>query len=238
MKRLLLLATPVILALAGCAAQPPKNLDAPVVVKTATQGDAVIAAGAATKPSVKVDFKDNPDVAAQFERDFAEKGYSTAVDAASADVVISIDSGYSFQKPHARRHAMSLGKLLAHKDIKPHLDDAAEKSTRTTSLTLQNFSMTPGAFLGTSIFQAIGEVSGLRGGFNRALVGDERGICLTSCDQWHTYDQRLVLKATVTPRGSTASDVTTTSTVMHERLVPIEMYLDARTKLLAALAGS
>ena len=45
MKRLLLLATPVILALAGCAAQPPKNLDAPVVVKTATQGGAVIAAG-------------------------------------------------------------------------------------------------------------------------------------------------------------------------------------------------
>ena len=37
------------LALAGCAAQPAKNLDAPVTVKTTTEGQFVLAAAQAGK---------------------------------------------------------------------------------------------------------------------------------------------------------------------------------------------
>ena len=226
------------LALAGCAAQPAKNLDAPVTVKTTTEGQFVLAAAQAGKPTVKVDFKDNPELGAQFERDLASKGYPTAADVADADVVIDIDSAFAFKKPQARQRVLSVGKLFAHQDVKPHLDNEAERATRTTGFNPQNIGMATDLFIGTSIFRAIAEMTGIRGGINKALVGDERGVCLANCEKWHVYNQRLVLKANVKQRGGATSGVNTVSTTEHERLVPIELYEDARSKFLTALTGS
>lgn len=36
---------------------------------------------------------------------------------------------------------------------------------------------------------AIGEATGIKGGFNKALTGDARGICLSRCDDWNKVNQ-------------------------------------------------
>lgn len=243
MKRIALIAAAFVVALAGCAAQPAKNLDAPVLVNTSTTGASFIDGKALNKPSIKVEFKDSQKLSALIEQELAAKGFAPAPDGAMADIHISIESGYAFQKPRTRRQVLSMGKLFEHESMKAYLDDRAEKSTRTTSFNVHTTGMaatgalSTGVFVGASVTQAIVEMTGIRGGFNKALVGDERGLCLGTCDKWHIYDQRLILKATLTEASGRTVDITATSTVEHERLVPIELYEDARSKLLTALAG-
>ena len=38
---------------------------------------------------------------------------------------------------------------------------------------------------------AIGEATGIEGGFNKALTGDPRGICLSRCDDWNKVNQAV-----------------------------------------------
>ena len=38
---------------------------------------------------------------------------------------------------------------------------------------------------------AIGEATGVKGGFNKALTGDARGICLSRCDDWNKVNQAV-----------------------------------------------
>jgi hypothetical protein len=54
-----------------------------------------------------------------------------------------------------------------------------------------NATVTPfwrGLYL-ANMASAIGEATGIKGGFNKALTGDARGICLSRCDDWNKVNQ-------------------------------------------------
>lgn len=40
---------------------------------------------------------------------------------------------------------------------------------------------------------ALGEVTGIKAGFNKALTGDPRGICLSRCEDWNKVNQTVYL---------------------------------------------
>ena len=44
---------------------------------------------------------------------------------------------------------------------------------------------------------AIGEATGIKGGFNKALTNDARGICLSRCDDWNKVNQAVYVWITL-----------------------------------------
>ena len=45
----------------------------------------------------------------------------------------------------------------------------------------------------SNMASALGEVTGIKAGFNKALTGDPRGICLSRCEDWNKVNQTVYL---------------------------------------------
>ena len=134
----------------------------------------------------------------------AAKGFTITQDKAEAKAVltfrgdIALLGGPTFTK----------GVKVAIGDaVEKSLLDAKEKGNLTQSDVVQTVAavainkagfsaaITPfwqGLFL-SNMASALGEVTGIKAGFNKALTGDPRGICLSRCDDWNKVNQTVYL---------------------------------------------
>lgn len=76
----------------------------------------------------------------------------------------------------------------------------------------------------TSMAESIGNSTGFRGWFNKTLVGDPRGVCLSRCEDWNKADQTVYLRVKVSGGGS-EQEVRSVSKLHSETLAP-EMVIE------------
>jgi len=77
--------------------------------------------------------------------------------------------------------------------------------------------------------------------FKRAIdqhdVSEKIPVPAGACDTWHVYKQDMALAATLTRKDGQDSVVRAISKVEHERLLPVELFEETRSKLVSALAN-
>ncbi len=80
----------------------------------------------------------------------------------------------------------------------------------------------------------LGEATGVKGAFNKALTGDPRGICLSRCEDWKKVDQSAY--AFVTLVGSDGKQsMRVLAKAFSETLAPEEVVAEALTKAMGAI---
>lgn len=261
-SRRLLVVAPAVALLLGCAANPPPaRLDAPVVLSSKSSGMSQLEVVTETpKPKLEVTFEDSPRLTRQMAAALAQRGFEIVNDTQVVpDFKVRFRGTYSFQKQLARREVVSVGKLFSDDRMKEAVD-ALQSGVTKVSRSGSNLSvdyagltgkLSSSAYGGALLIDILADVTGARGGFNKALVGDERGVCIPipagACDKWQQYKQQMVLQAFVNrpddpvdePRKLQAlrklEIVTDTD---HERLVPVEMLAESEVKLLELVAPS
>ena len=71
----------------------------------------------------------------------------------------------------------------------------------------------------TGMASAIGEATGLKGSFNKALTGDARGVCLSRCEDWNKVNQTVYLWIGL-QAGDIKSEVRVSTKVFSEIVAP------------------
>lgn len=81
----------------------------------------------------------------------------------------------------------------------------------------------------------LGEATGVRGAFNKALTGDPRGICLSRCEDWNKVKQTAYAFVTlVAPEGR--QEIRVLASVTSETLAPEEVIDEALLRAVGALS--
>ena len=199
-------------------------------------------------PPIHVEFEGNPELARVMQASLAAAGFPIAPDASTAEFRVLFSSYFSFDRSRTKRQTVSVGKLLADQRMASTLSSIAELGTRgyrdvnlsVNLLLLPSFGV-PGVVTGltSDILEIISDLSGLRGGLNKALVGDARGVCIPirpgACDRWKVYSQRVTVRAAMFARDGDVQEINLSVSTEHERLMPVELFMDAQSKIIAAL---
>lgn len=134
----------------------------------------------------------------------AAKGFTITRDKADAKAVLTF-----------RGDIALLGGPTFTKGVKVAIGDAVEKSLRDAKgndnptrsdvvQTVAAVAINKAGFVGaitpfwqglylSNMASALGEATGIKGGFNKALTGDARGICLSRCEDWDKVNQTVYL---------------------------------------------
>lgn len=81
--------------------------------------------------------------------------------------------------------------------------------------------------------EVLGDPTGGRGAFNKALTGDPRGICLSRCEDWNKVKQTAYAFVSLTgPDGR--QDIRVMATATHEALAPEEVIDEALARAVSA----
>lgn len=80
----------------------------------------------------------------------------------------------------------------------------------------------------------LGDATGVRGAFNKALTGDPRGICLSRCEDWKKVKQTAYAFVTLTTTEG-RQEVRVLATADQEALAPEEVIDEALTRAMAAV---
>ena len=132
------------------------------------------------------------------------KGFTITQDKANAKAVLTF-----------RGEIALLGGPTFSKGVKVAIGDAVEKSLRDAKdndnptrsdvvQTVAAVAINQAGFVGaitpfwralylSNMASALGEATGIKGGFNKALTGDARGICLSRCEDWNKVNQTVYL---------------------------------------------
>lgn len=146
----------------------------------------------------------SPALSARLAAALASKGFSIATDKASAKAALIF-----------RGDITLLGGPNFPKGIKVGIGDAVEKSLQAAKdaggatradvvQTVAALAINKAAFDAavspfwrglalSGMATAIGESTGLKGSFNKALTGDARGVCLSRCEDWNKVNQTVYL---------------------------------------------
>ena len=82
--------------------------------------------------------------------------------------------------------------------------------------------------------EVLGDATGVRGAFNKALTGDPRGICLSRCEHWNKVKQTAY--AFVSFTGPDArQDIRVMATATSETLAPEEVIDEALSRAVRAI---
>ena len=82
--------------------------------------------------------------------------------------------------------------------------------------------------------EVLGDATGVRGAFNKALTGDPRGICLSRCEDWNKVKQTVYAFVSFTgPDGR--QDIRVMATTISEALAPEEVIDMALTRAVGAI---
>ena len=82
--------------------------------------------------------------------------------------------------------------------------------------------------------EVLGDATGVRGAFNKALTGDPRGICLSRCEDWNKVKQTAY--AFVSFTGSDGrQDIRVMVTATSETLAPEEVVDEALSRAVGAI---
>lgn len=83
--------------------------------------------------------------------------------------------------------------------------------------------------------EVLGEATGVRGAFNKALTGDPRGICLSRCEDWNKVKQTAyAFVAFVAPEGR--QEIRVLASVTSETLAPEEVIDEALLRAISAIS--
>ena len=140
-----------------------------------------------------------------------------------------------------------LGKLLDGADMNIAFSKLNNQAARMPNVNLNTTAMyaggglSAGGLAGATVVEMLVSMSGLGAKFNKALVGDERGVCIPmgpgGCDNWKKYEQILVFETTVTGVGASPVTFVTRARTLSEELKPIDLlnevmpaYITAMTK--------
>jgi len=83
--------------------------------------------------------------------------------------------------------------------------------------------------------EVLGEATGVRGAFNKALTGDPRGICLSRCEDWNKVKQTAYAFVTlVAPEGR--QEIRVLASVTSETLAPEEVIDEALMRAISAIS--
>lgn len=80
----------------------------------------------------------------------------------------------------------------------------------------------------------LGDATGVRGAFNKALTGDPRGICLSLCDDWNKVKQTAYAFVSLTTAQG-RQDIRVLATMNLETLAPEEVVDQALSRAIAAI---
>ena len=83
----------------------------------------------------------------------------------------------------------------------------------------------------------LGDATGMRGAFNKALTGDPRGICLSRCEDWKKVKQTAYAFVTLTTAEG-RQVVRVLATAIQEALAPEEVIDEALSRAMAAVVVS
>ncbi len=82
--------------------------------------------------------------------------------------------------------------------------------------------------------EVLGDATGVRGAFNKALTGDPRGICLSRCEDWNKVKQTVYAFVSFAgPDGR--QDIRVMATTISEALAPEEIIDMALTRAVGAI---
>lgn len=82
--------------------------------------------------------------------------------------------------------------------------------------------------------EVLGDATGVRGAFNKALTGDPRGICLSRCEDWNKVKQTAYAFVSLTgPDGR--QDIRVLATTTAETLAPEEIIDAALARAVGAI---
>ena len=75
-----------------------------------------------------------------------------------------------------------------------------------------------GLFL-SNMASALGEVTGIKAGFNKAMTGDPRGICLSRCGDWNKVNQTVYLSISLKDAAA-RQEIRVMTRLFSETVVP------------------
>lgn len=179
--------------------------------------------GAATP--IVVTFEGSKRVSILVAEDLTRRGYKASADAPDAPTQLRLRSRVVLSGPDGD-HAFLLGpvfeKILDGKS-------PAERTAIDPLLRAPQAAIAVGATKGlyeAGVFNAftyqyfsimaLSDALGIRGGFNKALTGDARGICLINCDNWKNTMHVVTIYAFVTANGQERRAMSTFKAWMTE----------------------
>lgn len=179
--------------------------------------------GAATP--IGVTFEGSKRVSILVAEDLTRRGYKASADASDAPTQLRLRSRVVLSGPDGD-HAFLLGpvfeKILDGKS-------PAERAAIDPLLRAPQAAIAVGATKGlyeAGVFNAftyqyfsimaLSDALGIRGGFNKALTGDARGICLINCDNWKNTMHVVTIYAFVTTNGQERRAMSTLKAWMTE----------------------
>jgi hypothetical protein len=89
---------------------------------------------------------------------------------------------------------------------------------------------------GVLVLDLVGQATGAKDWFNKAVGGDRRGICLINCDNWHKTRQAAFQVIEIQERGATQR-VEIRTELLAEDLQPGRVVSEGLATLILALAG-
>lgn len=191
-----------------------------------------------------VEFDRSPSLTKALASAWEAQGIQTTQERATAKATLSI-----------RGDVVLMGGPVFYKGVKVAMGEVTEK---TLAAAASNRTATPGEAANTAVGVALnvaalqattpfwsglavsrmadvlGEATGVKGVFNKALTGDPRGICLSRCEDWKKVDQSAYAFVTlVGPDGTQAMRVL--AKALSETLAPEEVVAEALTKAMSAI---
>ncbi len=181
-----------------------------------------------------VEFDDSPKLSGMFRETLGKRGYIMATSAEESDVQIRFIGYAAVGLFKTKPSKMKFAEFIEKASIKPPGKEEAEVGNRSlvdvVAMDAAARHLAPsirGTLSATNLGEWIGDVTGMRGAFNKAVTGDPRGFSMhENCSK---YQQNVVVGAT----GSVSWMVTMTT--LSEEIVLDRMVDESLERLLEPL---
>jgi hypothetical protein len=192
-----------------------------------------------------VEVEHSPALSIRLADALASRGFALVQDKASAKAVLVVQGDVAM-----------VGGPTYTKGIKVGIGDAVEKSLQAAresgGITRAELVQTvAGAAINKAAFDAaispfwrglaisgmasaIGDSTGLKGSFNKALTGDPRGVCISRCEDWNKVSQTVYLRISLRA-GDAKHDIRVLTKVLSETVAPDEVLDRAMTDGVGAM---
>lgn len=148
-----------------------------------------------------VEFANSPRLTSMFREKLGSRGFNMATSADDSDVQIRFNGAVAIGLFATKLKSLPLAEAVEKITIQPAGKDEAEVGNSSlvgvVAMDAAAKQLTPsirGTLTATNLMEWIGDVTGLRGAFNKAITGDPRGFCMS--EHCNKYQQNVVVGAT------------------------------------------
>ncbi|MDQ5903181.1 MAG: hypothetical protein QG672_768 [Pseudomonadota bacterium] len=148
-----------------------------------------------------VEFADSPRLSEAFRATLGSRGFNMATSAEESEVQIRFIGSVAIGLFATKPKMLPLAEAVEKSAIRPIGKDEAEVNNRSlvgvVAMDAAAKQLTPSfrsTLSATNLMEWIGDVTGLRGAFNKAITGDPRGFCMS--EHCSKYQQNVVVGAT------------------------------------------